>query len=45
MTQEDRQAIETLYNQGFNPEDIADALDIDECEVIDYCITLLEQQL
>ena len=26
-----------LYNQGWNPEDIAEELDLDEVEVMDIC--------
>ena len=31
-----------MYNDGWNPEDIADELGIDEMEVINYCCELLD---
>lgn len=30
-----------MYNDGWNPEDIAEELGLDEVEVIDYCSELL----
>lgn len=30
-----------MYNHGWNPEDIADELGLDEIEVMDYCAELL----
>lgn len=33
--------IEALYKEGWNPEDIADELGLDEVEVMDYCAELL----
>jgi hypothetical protein len=44
MTRENKQAVKELYNQGINPEDIAEELGLDECEVMDYCAELLEKQ-
>ena len=44
MTKENKQVVKELYNQGMNPEDIADELGLDECEVMDYCAELLEEQ-
>lgn len=45
MTREDKEVIKELYcNQGLNPEDIAEELDLDECEVMDYCAELLEEE-
>ena len=38
---ENEQAVKELYNQGLNPEDIADELGLDECEVMDYCAEIL----
>ena len=40
MTRENEQA-KCLYNQGMNPEDIAEELGLDECEVMDYCAEIL----
>ncbi len=44
MTRENEQAVKCLYIQGMNPEDIAEELGLDECEVMDYCAELLEEQ-
>ena len=44
MTQEDKETVATLYEGGMNPEDIAEELDLDECEVMDYCSELLEEE-
>lgn len=41
MSDETKQLIKDLYEGGMNPEDIADELGLDECEVIDYCAELL----
>ena len=41
MTKENKQAIKELYSQGLNPEDIAEELGLDECEVMDYCAEIL----
>lgn len=41
MSEETKQAIKDLYEGGMNPEDIADELGLDECDVIDYCVELL----
>lgn len=37
MTDELKQLVAKMYNDGWNPEDIADELGIDEMEVINYC--------
>lgn len=42
MSEQTKQAIKDLYEGGMNPEDIADELGLDECEVIDYCAEILE---
>lgn len=44
MTQENKEMVKDLYEQGLNPEDIADELGLDECEVIEYCAELLEEE-
>lgn len=44
MTEEVKQEVKELYNQGLNPEDIADELGLDECEVMDYCAEILEEE-
>lgn len=41
MSDETKKAIEQLYNEGYNPEDIADELGLDEVEVMNYCCELL----
>lgn len=33
-----------MYNQGLNPEDIAEELGLDETDVMDYCAEILEEQ-
>lgn len=43
MTQENKEMVKDLYEQGLNPEDIAEELGLDECEVIEYCAELLEE--
>ena len=30
-----------MYNEGYNPEDIAEELGLDEVEVMDYCSEIL----
>lgn len=37
MTKEIEEEVVSLYAQGWNPEDIADELGLDELEVIDFC--------
>lgn len=37
MSDETKKAIEQLYNEGYNLEDIADELGLDEVEVMNYC--------
>lgn len=44
MTRENKQAVKELYSQGRNPEDIAEELGLDECEVMDYCAELLKRE-
>ena len=45
MTQDQKELIALLYNtEGMNPEDIAEQLDLDEVEVMDYGAELLENQ-
>lgn len=44
MIQEEKEAVATLYKGGMNPEDIADELGLDECEVMEYCAELLEEE-
>lgn len=41
MTTEEENNVERLYNDGWNPEDIADELGIDETEVMIYCAKIL----
>lgn len=41
MTEEMKQLVAKMYNDGWNPEDIADELGLDGMEVINYCCELL----
>lgn len=41
MTEDQKQQVARLYNDGWNPEDIAEELGLDEIEVIDYCAEIL----
>lgn len=41
MTEDQKQQVARLYNDGWNPEDIAEELNLDETEVIDYCAEIL----
>ena len=44
MTQEELTTIRDMYQQGMNPEDIAEELGLDECEVMDYCAEILGEE-
>ena len=37
MTQQEQDMVLSLYKDGWNPEDIAEELGLDEMEVIDFC--------
>jgi DNA-directed RNA polymerase specialized sigma24 family protein len=41
MTEETKELVAQMYNDGYNPEDIADELGLDEVEVMDYCCEIL----
>lgn len=42
LTAENKEEIARLYNEeGMNPEDIAEELDLDEIEVMNYCLEIL----
>ena len=41
MTKEQKIQVAEMYNNGMNPEDIAEALGLDETEVMDYCAEIL----
>ena len=41
LTKYDKDNIESLYASGMNPEDIAEYLDLDELEVIEFCAEIL----
>ena len=41
LTKYDKDNIESLYASGMNPEDIAERLDLDELEVIEFCAEIL----
>lgn len=42
LSEYDKQVIKSNYQNGKNPEDIAEELELNEVEVIDYCSKLLE---
>lgn len=42
---EEEVSIKDLYFAGYNPEDIAEELNLDETEVIDYCANLLDDDI
>lgn len=41
MTEQQKQEVAQLYNDGWNPEDIAEELGYDETEVMEYCAEIL----
>ena len=42
LTEQDKETIARLYTEeGLNPEDIAEELDLDEVEVMNYCSEIL----
>lgn len=41
MDKETKKLVAQMYNDGYNPEDIADELGLDEVEVMDYCSEIL----
>lgn len=41
LTDYQKDEIASLYADGMNPEDIAEELDLDEIEVMDYCAEIL----
>lgn len=41
MTDNQKDEVMAMYNDGWNPEDIADELGYDETEVIEYCAEIL----
>ena len=41
MTEEQKTEVKNLYENGWNPEDIAEELGLDETDVMDYCVELL----
>ena len=41
MTDSQREEVRIMYENGCNPEDIADELGLDELEVIKYCTEIL----
>ena len=42
LTEENKEEIARLYNEeGMNPEDIAEELDLDEVGVMNYCSEIL----
>ena len=41
MTANNKEVVAAMYRDGWNPEDIADELGLDETEVMDYCAEIL----
>lgn len=41
MTEEQKAEVKNLYENGWNPEDIAEELGLNETDVMDYCAELL----
>lgn len=41
MNEDNKKQIRKMYASGWNPEDIAEELGLDEVEVIDYCADLM----
>ena len=41
MDEETKELVAQMYNDGYNPEDIAEELGLDEVEVMDYCSEIL----
>lgn len=41
MDEETKNEIKQMYANGYNPEDIAEELGLDETEVINYCCEIL----
>ena len=41
MDEETKKLVAQMYNDGYNPEDIAEELGLDEVEVMDYCSEIL----
>ena len=44
MSEGTKIAVADLYAMGFNPEDIAEALELDEFEVMVFCAELSEEE-
>ena len=41
MNEQQKLEVAQLYNDGWNPEDIAEELGYDETEVMEYCAEIL----
>ncbi len=41
MNEETKRLVAQMYNEGYNPEDIAEELGLDEVKVMNYCCDLL----
>ena len=41
MTVEQKEEVKAMYDNGWNPEDIAEELGYDETEVMEYCAEIL----
>ena len=41
MNEETKNEIKQMYTNGYNPEDIAEELGLDETEVINFCCEIL----
>ena len=43
MTEDYKKLVAEMYDNGLNPEDIAEELGLDDTEVMDYCAGILQQ--
>ncbi len=41
MTDKQKEEVKAMYDDGWNPEDIAEELGYDETEVMEYCAEIL----
>lgn len=41
LTESQKDLVRSLYLDGWNPEDIAEEYDLDECDVMDFCCEIL----
>lgn len=41
MSEDTKELVKQMYADGYNPEDIAEELGLDETEVMNYCCEIL----